>query len=72
MLDHLNEQRRIVGLLEVPAEERETGNEGPVRLERARDSLSYEEPPSVMAVAKDESECVRKIRKLFLLDLAQD
>ena len=60
-LDHLDQQRRIAGMLEIASVERDARNEKPPRLARTRNCLPHQKPPCVLVPAERQPEHIREI-----------
>src|SRR5437867_2970484 len=59
-LNHLDEQRAILGMLEIPSVQGEVGNQVSRPPEWTGNSLSHQKSPGVAAVAVDEADAIRE------------
>ena len=70
-LNHLDEQRAILVMLEIPSVQGEVGNQESRPPEGTWNSLPHQKPPGVAAVALGEAEAVREVGEFVEPDVCE-
>src|SRR5262245_3701057 len=70
-LDHLDEQRAILGMLEIPSVQGEVGNQESRPPIGTGSSLTRQKPPGVPAVAVGEAETIRQVCEFVEPDVCE-
>src|SRR5262245_14160254 len=70
-LDHLDEQRAILGMLEIPSVQGEVGNQESRLLEGTGSSLPYQKTPGGATVAVDEAKAIRQVGEFVEPDVCE-
>src|SRR5262245_21353796 len=70
-LDHLDEQRAVLGMLEIPSVQGEVGNQESRPPEGTGSFLPHPKPPGAAAVAVGEAEAIREVGEFVEPDVCE-